>query len=179
MFACCTILRFCPHGTQLLGACGVGVRTHLARDVMMRDLVISVPLARNRHPSDAECVGGHRQERFRFNPANANATSHAVSRGTLFTSFFVLVTKIRKTTRRSMTRPQSHTAHDVEKNLDYAGAVVCDSMHACSHLYVGMGGRCSRTLQGEHLPHRTVSRQKQSGGTPVRLHLQTPCRQRF
>ena len=164
MFACRTILRFCPRETQLWGACGVGARTHLAGDLMMRDLVICSGFGEHSTCSDAECVGGLRQERFRFNAANATQRPmQSLERHSLL--LFRPCHKNMENDSSLIDPSQSHTAHahDVEKNLDCAGAVVCGSMHACSHLCVGVGGRCSRTLQGEHLPHRTVSRRKQSG----------------
>ena len=104
MFAYRTIPRFCPHGTQLLGACGVGARTHLAREFMMRDLVFSVPLARNRHPRMQNAlVDSDRNASDLMQRTQRNVPCSLWSDTLYF--FFVLVTKIRETTRRSLTRP--------------------------------------------------------------------------
>ena len=165
MFACRTILRFCPRETQLWSACGVGARTHLARDFMKRDLVISVALARNRHPRMQNAlVDSDRSASDLIQRTQRNFPS-SLSSDTLY-FFFVLVTKIRKTTRRSLTRPSLTRLMRMmlRRTWTTLGAVVCDCMHARSHLCVGMGGRCSRTLQGEHLPHRTVSQAEHCGG---------------
>ena len=83
--------------------------------------------------SDAECVGGLRQERFRFNPANATQRpTQSLERHSLL--LFRLGHKNKRNDSSLIDPSQSHTAHahDVEKNLDYAGAVVCDSMHAAT-----------------------------------------------
>ena len=47
--------------------------------------------------------------------------------------------------------------HSIGKHLDYAAAVECGSMHACSHLCAGMESRWCAISQGEHLSHRTLS----------------------
>ena len=56
--------------TVLPCACGVGTRTHFAREFMehaivLKSLLASMPLA-----LDAECCGGPRQKRFLLNAAN-------------------------------------------------------------------------------------------------------------
>ena len=57
----------------------------------------------------------------------------------------------------------SLSTHSLGKNLDYAAAVVCGSMHACSHLCAGMESRWCARSQGEHISHQTRSSEKQSG----------------
>ena len=49
---------------------------------------------------------------------------------------------------------QSHTAHDVGKNLHYAGAVVCNSTPSLC----GLLDRCCARSEGEPRPHHIVSR---------------------
>ena len=58
---------------------------------------------------------------------------------------FVLVTKIREMTRPTLII----LSNDVGTNLDFSDAVVCDSMHACSHLCAGMASRLCARLEGE------------------------------
>ena len=55
---------------DLQRACGVGARTHFAREFMRRAIVLKSPLASIRLAIDAECCGGPRQKRFLLNAAN-------------------------------------------------------------------------------------------------------------
>ena len=134
--------------------------------------------------SDAECVGGLRQDRFRLNAASATPSTcfHSVSTNvprslwsvTLY-FFFVLVAKIRKHGSSRTDCAQSHTAHDVGKNLDHAGAVMIDS----TPLRCGDGERCCARSEGEHHLDHPKSFRATRWETPAPLHLQTPCWQRF
>ena len=56
--------------TVLQRACGVGARTHFAREFMEHAIVLKSPLARIRLALDAESCGGPRQKRFLLNAAN-------------------------------------------------------------------------------------------------------------
>ena len=70
----------------------------------MRDLVISVPLARNRHPRMQNAlVDSDRSASDLMQQTQRNVPCSLWSDTLYF--FFVLVTKIWKTTRRSLTRP--------------------------------------------------------------------------
>ena len=164
MFACRTILRFCPRETQLWGACGVGARTHLARDFMMRDLVISVPLARSRHPRMQNALVDSDRSASDLIQRTQRNFPRSLSSDSLY-FFFVLVTKIRKTNRPSFTIPSLTRLMLMMLRRTWTTLVqwcVTACMHAatCALAWVVA---VSRTLQGEHLSHRTVSRQKQSG----------------
>ena len=55
---------------DLQRACGVGARTHFAREFMGHAIVLKSPLASIRLALDAECCGGPRQKRFLLNAAN-------------------------------------------------------------------------------------------------------------
>ena len=55
---------------DLQRACGVGARTHFAREFMRRAIVLKSPLASIRLALDAESCGGPRQKRFLLNAAN-------------------------------------------------------------------------------------------------------------
>ena len=176
-FRCC--VRMPSHSTvlssrtQLWGACGVGARTDVCAGVHNAcTCVFSVPLARNRHCSDAECVGRLRQERFPFNSANATQRStQSLDRHSLL-RFPSWSQKIRETTRRSLTLPSlTHVSMMLrKKNLDCAGAVVCGSMHACSFLCACMGSRRCLRSQGEHLSHRTAISTGTKWETPAPKH---------
>ena len=127
-------------------------------------LFFSVPLARNRHPRMQNAL----VDSDRSASDLMQRTQHNVPRSlwsdTLY-FFFVLVTKNKVNDSSLIDPSQSHTAHarSLGKNLDYAAAVVCGSMHACSHLCVGMESRWCARSQGEHLAHRTHSLEQQSG----------------
>ena len=56
--------------TVLPRACGVGARTHFAREFMEHAIVVKSPLASSRLALDAESCGGPRQKRFLLNAAN-------------------------------------------------------------------------------------------------------------
>ena len=56
--------------TVLQRACGVGARTHFAREFMGRAIVLKSPLASIRLALDAKSCGGPRQKRFLLNAAN-------------------------------------------------------------------------------------------------------------
>ena len=56
--------------TVLPRACGVGTRTHFAREFMEHAIVLKSPLASIWLALDAECCGGPRQKRFLLNAAN-------------------------------------------------------------------------------------------------------------
>ena len=70
----------------------------------MRDLVISVPLARNRHPRMQNALVDSDRSASDLIQRTQRNVPRSLSSDTLY-FFFVLVTKIRKTTRRSLTRP--------------------------------------------------------------------------
>ena len=55
---------------DLQRACGVGTRTHFAREFMERAIVLKSPLASIRLALDAECCGGPQQKHFLLNAAN-------------------------------------------------------------------------------------------------------------
>ena len=48
------------------------------------------------------------------------------------------------------------STHSLGKNLDYAAAVVCGSMHACSHLCVGMEIRLCKIRRRTHLSPNSI-----------------------
>ena len=56
--------------TVLQRACGVGSRTHFARECMEHAIVLKSPLASIRLALDAECCGGPQQKHFLLNAAN-------------------------------------------------------------------------------------------------------------
>ena len=70
----------------------------------MRDLVISVPLARNRHPRMQNALVDSDRRASDLIQRKPRNFPRSLSSDTLY-FFFVLVTKIWKTTRRSLTRP--------------------------------------------------------------------------
>ena len=134
--------------------------------------------------SDAECRGGPREERFRLNAVARNAMSmpslgvNVVSIGAsiLMSSF---TSKNKKETSRRTDSAQSFmqqlcvtarvqplvrwhghslvSTHSLGKNFDYALAAVCGSMHASSHLCVGMGIRLCKITRRTHLSRNSVS----------------------
>ena len=56
--------------TVLPRACGVGTRTHFAREFVRHAIVLKSPLASIRLALDAERCGGPRQKRFLLNASN-------------------------------------------------------------------------------------------------------------
>ena len=70
----------------------------------MRDLVFSVPLARNRHPRMQNALVDSDRSASDLMQRTQRNVPRSLWSDTLY-FFFVLVTKIRETTRRSLTRP--------------------------------------------------------------------------
>ena len=85
-------------------------------------------------------------------------TFHAVSGASLFTSFSSW-SQNKKNGWSLIAYTVSHTAHDVGKNLDNAGALVCGS----TLLRCGVGDRCCARSEGEPCSHHIDSPQQQCG----------------
>ena len=107
------------------------------------------------------------ERRFRLNASHGkrSACFHSVS--TWFPSgpesgCLLIQAKTKRNRFVALILPSLPT-HSLGKNSDYAAAVVCGSMHACSHLCVGMGSRWCARSQHKHLPHRTQPLEQQSG----------------
>ena len=122
--------------TQLWRACGVGARTHFLLESIGR-----TPTGTQRH-----------QLAFTL----CQRTFHAVSGASLL---FRPGRKNKKKGWSLIDKTVSHTAHDVGKNLDYAGAVVCGS----TLLRCGVGDRCCARSEGERHSHRTGPVEEQCG----------------
>ena len=160
VFACRTIPRFCPHGTQLLGACAVGARTHLAREFIMRHLVFAVALASIRHVRTQNAlVDSDRSASDLMQRTQRNVPCSLWSDTLYF--FFVLVAKIREMTRPSLTIPSLTRLMMLRRTRT---ALVQWCVAACMRAATcALEGRWCARSQGEHLSHRTRSLEKQSG----------------
>ena len=123
--------------TQLWRACGVGARTHFVLEFMERT------------PTGAECK--ERNAMSMLSQCVSERSAQSLERH--FSLLFRLGRKNMKNGTSLIDYAVSHTAYDVGKNLDYAGAMVCGS----SLFRCGVRDRCCARLQGEHHPDHARS----------------------
>ena len=123
--------------------------------------LFSTPFDAESTCSDAQRRGGPREERFRLNASHGTRSQRGFHRSLNLD----VCSDSQKTRKKRLVALilTSLSTHSLGKNLDYAAALVCGSMHACSHLCAGMESRWCARSEGEHLAHRTESLEQQSG----------------